>query len=137
MRPKVPARLGLGEQAADHALRHRQERISEARLFVARMQQEIGLAPLGPEHAIAGDDPVADEISVEVLAHRGGKRVELLRLLWRALRLTKDFGVPAKLLVEQNDRPGARHPVALRRVDRSQRIVPVAVAIPNETSCRG
>src|SRR3984957_7193995 len=96
------------------------------------MQQEIGLAPLGPEYAIAGDDPVPDEISVEVLAHRGGKRVEPLRLLWRALRSTKDFSIPAKLLVEQNDRPGARHPVALRRVDRSQCIVPVAVAIPNE-----
>ena len=69
---------------------------------------------------------------VEVLADRRGKRVELLGPLRRALRMAKDFSVSAKLLVEQNDRPGACHPVALRRIDRLQRIVPVAVAIPNE-----
>ena len=81
--------------------------IGETRLLVARMQQELGLAAFWPEHAIAGDNSVANEMSVEVLAHRRGKRVELLGPLRRALRLTKDLGVAAKLLVEA-ERPSRR-----------------------------
>ena len=132
MRLEVPARLRLGKHATDHALRHRQEREGEPGLSVAWMQQKLGLPAFGPEHAIAGDHSVADEESVEVLAYRSGKRVELLGPPRRALRMAKDFGVAAKLLVEQNDRPGARHPVVFRRIDRLKRIVPVAVAITNE-----
>src|ERR1700677_1214795 len=92
---QVLARLGLGEHAADHALRHRQERIGEARFLVARMKQKLGLAAFWPEYAIAGDDSVANEMCVEVLAHSGGERVELLGPFWRAFRLTKDRGVAA------------------------------------------
>ena len=105
-------------------------------MLIARMQQELRLAALGPEHAIAGDHSIANEMRVEVLAHRGRKRVERLRLLRRALRPAQDFGVSAKLLVEENDRPGARHPIARRRINRSQRIVPVAMAIANKVRAR-
>src|ERR1700751_1345164 len=96
------------------------------------MEQELWLATLGPEHAIPGDHSIPNKISIEVLADRGGERVELLGSLRRALRLTKELCVAAKLLVNENDRPGARHPVALGGVNRSQRIIPVAIAVPNE-----
>src|SRR5580700_6168707 len=63
---QVFARLDLSEHTADHALRHRQERIGEARFLVARMQQELRLATFRPEHAVAGDDSLANEMRVEV-----------------------------------------------------------------------
>src|ERR1700733_1539753 len=130
--PQVLARLGLGEQAANHALRHRQQRIGEARFLIAWVQQELGLATFRPEHAIAGDDSIAKKIGVEVLAHRGRERVELLGALGCALRLTKDFGVAAELLVKESDGPSACHPIACRRIDRPKRVVPIAVAITNK-----
>src|SRR3984957_11307835 len=99
---QVFARLGLREQAANHALCHRQERIGEARFLVARMQQELRLAAFRPEHAIAGDDSVANEMRVEVLAHGGSERVELLGALGPPFRQSKDLGVAAKLLVKEN-----------------------------------
>src|SRR6202161_1916976 len=90
---QVLSRLGLGEQAADHALRHRQERIGEPRFPIARMKQKLGLAAFWPEHAIAGDDSIANEMRVEVFAYRHGEHIELLGALGRAFRLTKDLGV--------------------------------------------
>src|ERR1700683_4175920 len=132
----VLSRLGLREQAANHALRHRQERIGEARFPIAWVQQELRLAAFRLEHAIAGDDSVTNEISVEVLAHRGRERVELLGAFWRTFGLTKDRRVAAQLLVKENDRPGAGHPIASRRVHRPERVVPVAVAVSNKVRAR-
>ena len=48
-------------------------------LFAA-VEQQLGLAAFRPEYAIAGDDSVANEIRIEVLAHRSRKRVERLGL---------------------------------------------------------
>ncbi len=59
---QVLARLRLREQAADDALRHRQQRVGETRLLIAWMKQKVGLAAFRPEHAIAGDNAVADEV---------------------------------------------------------------------------
>ena len=84
MRLKCLRACAWVKKPADDALRHRQERVSEPGLLVAWMKQEFRLAALRPEHAIAGDDPIANEIGVEVLAHRRGSASNSLACLARA-----------------------------------------------------
>ena len=77
-------RLLLGEQAGDDAARHRQQRIAQPGARVARVQQQLGLLTARVEQSVAGDGAVADEVTVEVLAHRGRELAQLRSL--RSLR---------------------------------------------------
>src|SRR5690349_5725774 len=99
---QVLARLGLGEDAADHALRHRQERVGKTRFLVAWMKQKLRLAAFRLKHAISGDHAVTNEMRVEILAHGSRERIERLGFARWALGSAKDFCVAAKLLVKEN-----------------------------------
>ena len=79
-------RLLGGEEAADDAAGHRQQRVAEPGAGVARVEQQLGLAPARVEERIAGDGAVAHEVAVEVRAHRRRERVELRRLVARGRR---------------------------------------------------
>jgi hypothetical protein len=70
---------------------------------------------------------VTNEKTVEILAHRRGKGVQLFRLVGSP-GATQDFCLAAKLLVQKGDGPAADHTVAVRGIDRLKRILPVPVA---------
>src|SRR5208283_6192879 len=100
------------------------------------MKQKLGRAAFGAEHNIARYDVIANQKTIEVLAHSRREGVEFLRLFRGTPGVTEDYGVAAKLLVEKRDRPTARHPIALRRIDRLKGIVPIAIPIADQ-ACAG
>src|SRR5271157_3455313 len=110
---EVAPRLLFRKDPPDDALCHGKQREGEARLLVAWVKQKLRRAAFGSEHAIARHRAVANQKTVEVLAHSRGNGVEFLRR-FGATGVTKDCGVAAKLLVEKRDGPTACHPVALR-----------------------
>src|SRR5208282_6234739 len=120
---KMAPRLFFAEDPSDDPLCHRQQREGEARDLVAWVKQQLRQAAFGAEHAIARHYVIANQKTVEVLAHRGREGFEFLRLSQGAPGVTKDRGVAAQLLVEKRDGPTACHPVALRRIDRLKRVV--------------
>src|SRR5271166_392539 len=133
---EMAPRLALREDSPDDPLCHGNEREGEAGVRIAWMKHELRQAAFGCEYAVACDDAVTNQKAVEVPAHGRGERVEFLRLFEGAPGVTKDCGVSAKLLVEKRDSPTAHHPVALCRVDRLKRVVPVAVPIADQVRAR-
>ena len=73
---EVVLRLFFGEQPAEDATFHRQQRVAEAGALVARVEQEFGPVVAWFEDRISRDGAVRDEVAVEVSAHLLCQNVE-------------------------------------------------------------
>ena len=128
---KVVACLLRREQSGDDAACHRQQRVAETGAGVAGMDQQLGPLTAGLEQGIARHGIVADQKAIEIPAHLGGDMGQRSRFVG-FFHTTQDLGVATDLLEQQRHRPAAHHPVAHARVDRLQRVVPVALPVADE-----
>ena len=105
-----------GEQAADDAAGHGQQRVPQPGAPVRGVQQQLRLTLARVEQRVAGDHVVADQEAVEVALHVGSQDLQRLRGLLPS-RPAQDLGMAADLLVQQRHGPAAYHPVAHRRIN--------------------
>src|SRR6516165_3885394 len=128
---EMAPRLRRREELAGDGLSHGDERIGKTCFAVARMKQQFRRAPVRAEYAVAGSYAIADQKTVEVLAHGGGQDFVLFRLAG-AFGAAENFSVAANLLLEKRDGPTAHHPVMLSRIDGLKGIVPVSVSVADQ-----
>lgn len=88
------------EQAADHRLRHRDQRIMQARARILWMQKQFDAVMARIEDAITGNDAVTHQEPVEIGAHGDRSRLKRLRFLIAAGK-RQDIGVAHQLLVKK------------------------------------